>query len=172
LPASLRKRKRSRSPPSTATASPPSSAAIHKFGTNLRIETPRYAPSMKSAPWVRFAIRMSPKMSEKPDESRNSSPPRARLFSVWMTQNCMRLPRASGLARGSERGRYDSRFFAGGESRVYGGGLRDSSGLDVQRWLPLGGASAPVCPHRPPFRPPLLRQTRQTEFPVRAQLLR
>src|SRR5258708_27889097 len=43
---------------------------------------------MKSAPWVRFAIRISPKMSEKPAASRNRSPPSARLFSVWMTQNC------------------------------------------------------------------------------------
>src|ERR1700704_3013236 len=43
---------------------------------------------MNSAPCVRFAIRISPKMSEKPAASRNSSPPSARLFSVWMTQNC------------------------------------------------------------------------------------
>src|SRR5947208_16937722 len=43
---------------------------------------------MKRAPWVRFAIRISPKISEKPADSRNSSPPSARLFSVWMTQNC------------------------------------------------------------------------------------
>src|SRR3989442_1230787 len=43
---------------------------------------------MKRAPWVRFAIRISPKISEKPAESRNSSAPSARLFSVWMTQNC------------------------------------------------------------------------------------
>src|SRR5262245_59064854 len=109
LPASLRNRKRSRSPPNAATARPPSSAAIHKFGTNLRIETPRYAPIMKSAPWVRFAILMRPKMSEKPDESRNSSPPRARLFSVWMTQNCMRLPPASRLARERARARQGAR---------------------------------------------------------------
>src|SRR6266478_2674387 len=43
---------------------------------------------MKSAPWVRLAIRISPKMSEKPADSRNSRAPSARLFSVWMTQNC------------------------------------------------------------------------------------
>src|SRR4030081_3160150 len=43
---------------------------------------------MNRAPWVRVAIRISPKMSEKPADSRNSRPPSARLFSVWMTQNC------------------------------------------------------------------------------------
>src|ERR1700674_4165042 len=43
---------------------------------------------MNNAPWVRFAIRISPKMSEKPADSKNSSPPSARLFSVWKTQNC------------------------------------------------------------------------------------
>src|SRR2546422_990242 len=43
---------------------------------------------MKRAPWVWFAIRISPKISEKPAESRNSRAPSARLFSVWMTQNC------------------------------------------------------------------------------------
>src|SRR5438309_10908124 len=43
---------------------------------------------MKRAPWVRFAIRISPKISEKPPDSRNSRAPSARLFSVWMTQNC------------------------------------------------------------------------------------
>src|SRR6266850_2433409 len=47
-----------------------------------------YAPSMNSAPCVRLAMRISPKMSEKPAASRKSRPPSARLFSVWMTQNC------------------------------------------------------------------------------------
>ena len=57
---------------------------------------------MKRAPCVRLAMRIRPKMSEKPEDSRNSSPPRARLFRVWMTQNC---------------NDQDSRFFAGGQSR-------------------------------------------------------
>src|SRR5258708_37154076 len=43
---------------------------------------------MKRAPCVRLAMRISPKMSEKPAASRKSRPPSARLFSVWMTQNC------------------------------------------------------------------------------------
>src|SRR6266404_4101112 len=43
---------------------------------------------MNNAPCVRFAIRISPKMSEKPADSRKSRAPSARLFSVWMTQNC------------------------------------------------------------------------------------
>src|SRR5712671_7954760 len=43
---------------------------------------------MKSAPCVRFAILIRPKISENPAARRNSSPPSARLFSVWTTQNC------------------------------------------------------------------------------------
>src|SRR2546421_6643570 len=43
---------------------------------------------MNSAPCVRLAMRISPKMSEKPALRRKRSPPSARLFSVWITQNC------------------------------------------------------------------------------------
>src|SRR5947209_20605135 len=43
---------------------------------------------MKNPPCARFGIRIRPKISEKPDESRNSSPPKATLLSVWMIQNC------------------------------------------------------------------------------------
>src|SRR5712675_1451363 len=43
---------------------------------------------MYREPCVRFAMRISPKMSEKPAASRNSRPPRARLFSVCMIQYC------------------------------------------------------------------------------------
>src|SRR5439155_16815769 len=45
---------------------------------------------MYSDPWVRFAMRIRPKISEKPAASRNSRPPRARLFSVCMIQYCTR----------------------------------------------------------------------------------
>src|SRR5258708_25397862 len=40
-------------------------------------------------PWVRLAMRISPNISEKPAASRNSRPPRARLFRVWMIQYCI-----------------------------------------------------------------------------------
>ncbi len=43
---------------------------------------------MKNAPCARFGMRIRPKISEKPDDSRNSRPPKATLFSVWMIQNC------------------------------------------------------------------------------------
>src|SRR5215510_4179988 len=43
---------------------------------------------MKNAPCARFGMRIRPKMSEKPDDNRNSRPPKATLFSVWMIQNC------------------------------------------------------------------------------------
>ena len=62
-------------------------------------------------------MRMRPKMSEKPDDSRKSSAPSARLFRVWMIQNCI-----------GARSAQDSRFFAGGQSREYTGFLRNSSG--------------------------------------------
>src|ERR1041384_2947132 len=43
---------------------------------------------MKSPPCVRFAILIRPKMSENPAASRKSSPPNARLLSVWIAQYC------------------------------------------------------------------------------------
>src|SRR5215217_1538045 len=59
---------------------------------------------MKKPPCARLGMRMRPNASEKPDESRNSRPPKATLFRVWMIQNCMRAssfrPRAH--ARGPE----------------------------------------------------------------------
>src|SRR6266404_6970757 len=44
---------------------------------------------MKKAPCVRLASRIRPKISEKPDESRNSKPPSDRLLRPWMIQNCI-----------------------------------------------------------------------------------
>src|SRR5919205_455613 len=44
---------------------------------------------MKKAPCVRLASRIRPKMSEKPDDSRNSRPPSERLLRPWMIQNCI-----------------------------------------------------------------------------------
>src|SRR6516162_762990 len=43
---------------------------------------------MKNAPCARFGMRIRPKISENPDDNRNSRPPKATLFSVWMIQNC------------------------------------------------------------------------------------
>src|SRR2546425_598957 len=89
LPVSGRRIRRSSNPPQRATARAASSAASQRFGTILRTDTPRYAPSINSEPCVRFAIRISPKISENPAARRNSSPPKARLFRVWIIQNCM-----------------------------------------------------------------------------------
>src|SRR5258708_24470963 len=44
---------------------------------------------MKNAPCVRFASRISPKIRENPDDSRNNSPPSDRLLRPWMIQNCI-----------------------------------------------------------------------------------
>src|SRR3954469_13004618 len=63
---------------------------------------------MKSAPCVRLAMRIRPKMSENPAASRNSSPPSARLFSVWMTQNCMERSEAARWNQSSEAARWSS----------------------------------------------------------------
>src|SRR5690348_8681302 len=43
---------------------------------------------MNRPPCVRLAMRISPKMSENPAARRNSSPPSARLLSVWIAQYC------------------------------------------------------------------------------------
>src|SRR6266850_4748024 len=88
LPASFLRMNRSSKPPRNATAMPAASAASHRLGTTLRMLTPRYAPSMKRPPCVRFAIRIRPKISENPAASRKSSPPNARLLSVWIAQYC------------------------------------------------------------------------------------
>src|SRR5450759_3284009 len=44
---------------------------------------------MKKAPCVRLASRIKPKISEKPDDSRNNRPPSDRLLRPWMIQNCI-----------------------------------------------------------------------------------
>src|SRR6185503_6997746 len=44
---------------------------------------------MKKAPCVRLASRIRPKISEKPDDSRNNRPPSDRLLRPWMIQNCI-----------------------------------------------------------------------------------
>src|SRR5215510_8239546 len=93
---------------------------------------------MKNAPCARLGILIRPKMSEKPDDNRNSRPPKATLFSVWMIQNCHCIegPRrafqgplvpARGTPRRSRRGDpvagtesiLDSRF-GGNERRLNG----------------------------------------------------
>ena len=44
---------------------------------------------MKNEPCVRFGIRMSPKMSEKPADSRNSRPPSVTLLTASTSQRLM-----------------------------------------------------------------------------------
>ena len=45
---------------------------------------------MNSEPCVRFGIRISPKISEKPADSRNSRPPKVTLLTVSTSQKFMR----------------------------------------------------------------------------------
>src|ERR1700753_2322429 len=44
---------------------------------------------MKNARGGRWGNRIRPKISENPDESRNSRPPSDRLLRPWMIQNCI-----------------------------------------------------------------------------------
>src|SRR4029450_7510741 len=44
---------------------------------------------MKKAPCIRFGMRIRPKISEKPDDSRNSKPPSAMLFTASVSQRLM-----------------------------------------------------------------------------------
>src|SRR3954469_6251559 len=77
---------------------------------------------MKKAPCARFGMRISPKASEKPEESRNSRPPKAMLFSVWMIQNCMEPVMFFPLSRLRERVPARSGGGGGGGARGGGGG--------------------------------------------------
>src|SRR4051794_8468353 len=56
---------------------------------------------MKNEPCIRFGIRISPKISEKPAESRNSKPPSARLFTPSVSQSVIHWPFAAGSRRRS-----------------------------------------------------------------------
>src|SRR3954462_15408995 len=51
---------------------------------------------MKYAPCERLATRIRPKMSEKPAASMNSTPPMARLFMLWISQQFMRAEAGAG----------------------------------------------------------------------------
>ena len=42
---------------------------------------------MNSEPCVRFGMRISPKISEKPADSRNSRPPKVTLLTARISQN-------------------------------------------------------------------------------------
>src|SRR5215212_2538215 len=47
---------------------------------------------MKNEPCIRFGMRISPKISEKPAERRNSKPPSARLFTPSVSQSVIDYP--------------------------------------------------------------------------------
>src|SRR3954453_5472644 len=47
---------------------------------------------MKNEPCIRFGMRISPKISEKPAERRNSKPPSARLFTPSVSQSVIGYP--------------------------------------------------------------------------------
>src|SRR5258708_1179838 len=54
---------------------------------------------MNSEPCARFGMRMSPKISEKPAESRNSRPPNAMLFAASSQRFMRGDPRATAAGR-------------------------------------------------------------------------
>ena len=81
-PASRRRMKRSTIPPNTATPSPAAIAALQKSNPRAMSVVDRYAPSMKNEPCVRFGIRISPKISENPADSRKRRPPSVMLLTV------------------------------------------------------------------------------------------
>src|ERR1700746_3213888 len=60
---------------------------------------------MKTAPCARFGMRIRPKIREKPEDSKNSRPPKATLLRVWISQNCI------GSASWTSR-RYDTHFLS------------------------------------------------------------
>ena len=89
LPASLRRMKRSISDAEQPDAEPADDRRQPEIADEPQQACSRNRrPSMKNAPCARLGMRIRPKISEKPDDSRNSRPPKATLFSVWMIQNC------------------------------------------------------------------------------------
>src|SRR5262245_7803291 len=91
--------RRSTTPPSPATRSPPMIAAVQKSTPCAMRLVARYAPSMKNEPWVRFGIFMSPKISENPADSRKRRPPSVMLLTASTTQRFMRCRFARWLGR-------------------------------------------------------------------------
>ncbi len=55
---------------------------------------------MKNEPCIRFGMRISPKISEKPADSRNSRPPKVTLFTVRTSQKFMRRSSVPALCPG------------------------------------------------------------------------
>ena len=60
---------------------------------------------MKSEPCVRFGMRISPKISEKPADSRNSRPPKVTLLTVSTSQKFMAADVPRSFERSANGGR-------------------------------------------------------------------
>ena len=93
-PGNWRSRKRSITIPNTATSAAANSAATQKLNMVPSMPpakvAPKYAPSMNSDPCVRFGMRISPKISEKPAANRNNRPPKVMLLTVSSSQKVIR----------------------------------------------------------------------------------
>ena len=111
-PERRRSRNRSISPPMTAMAAALVSAATQKLKPRASIVTPKYAPSMKNEPCIRLGMRIRPKISEKPEESRNRRPPSATLLTAKVSQRVIQvdlvhanpLPLTGGVEGGEQAG--------------------------------------------------------------------
>src|SRR5712692_11273116 len=88
-PGSRRRMRRSTIPPSAATSSPLTIAAVQKSSPRASRLVARYAPSMKNEPCVRLGIFIRPKISEKPAERRKRRPPSVMLLTVSTSQRLM-----------------------------------------------------------------------------------
>ena len=58
---------------------------------------------MNSEPCVRFGMRISPKISEKPADSRNSRPPKVMLLTASTSQKFIAADCPAPAARGEQR---------------------------------------------------------------------
>src|SRR6185437_3223799 len=86
---------------------------------------------MNSEPCVRFGMRISPKISEKPADSRNNSPPNVMLLTAKITQNVMS---AASSARSCQLNR--GRLFEGARGNYLASALlerREIAGVDRLR---------------------------------------
>ena len=82
-------------------------SAHQKLPVILKIDSPKYAPSMKNEPCARLTTFIRPKMSERPAAIRNSRTPYTSPFRSWATNTSMR---ASAVQRDA---RFQSSFLPG-----------------------------------------------------------
>ena len=82
-------------------------SASQKLPVNLKIDSPKNAPSMKNEPCARLTTFISPKISDSPAAMRNSSTPYTSPFRSWATSNSMQSSASGAFGRTLAEARTD-----------------------------------------------------------------